>query len=405
MPSDIFIDRHIGPREEEIQIMLEKIGVKSLDELIEQTIPADILMKKPLKLSPGMSEYEYLKYIREIGSGNKLFRTYIGTGYYNTISPPVIIRNILENPSWYTSYTPYQAEISQGRLEALLNFQTMIMELTGMEIANASLLDEPTSAAEAMTMMYNLRSREAVKEGIKKFFIDSRIFPQILSVLETRANPLGIDLVIDDFKKAELDQSFFGAFIQYPDSDGEIHDYRKFVDLAHEKEILVGVAADIMSLVLLTPPGEWGADVVVGSSQRFGVPLGYGGPHAGYFATREKFKRNLPGRIIGVSVDRHGSTVLRMALQTREQHIKRERATSNICTAQALLATMAGMYGVYHGPDGLKRIASHIHFSANTIAKKLAELGFKQINSNYFDTLKIQLPAGVNIEDMNRVIL
>ena len=394
-----FIDRHIGPQNNDIPLMLEKVGVSTLDELIEQTIPGSILMKETLNLSGEMTEYEYLNYIREIGKKNKLFRTFIGLGYYNTITLPVVIRNILENPSWYTSYTPYQAEISQGRLEALLNFQTMIMELTGMEVANASLLDESTAAAEAMIMMFNLRSREAVKEMKIKFFVDSRIFPQTLAVLITRSKPLGIDLVIGNFDEFIPDNSFFGALIQYPDAEGAIHDYRKFVAANHEKQILVGVAADLMSLALLTPPGEWDADIVVGSSQRFGIPIGYGGPHAGFFSTRDKFKRYLPGRIIGVSVDRNGDPALRMALQTREQHIKREKATSNICTAQALLATMAGMYAVYHGYEGLKRIATHIHLSAYNLAKQLTNLGYKQTNSDYFDTLKIELPENRNIKD------
>jgi len=405
MISDNFINRHNGPSESDIQLMLKKSGANSLDELISQTIPASIRMEKPLRLAAGISEYEYLHKIREIGKKNKLFRSFIGVGYYNTISLPVIQRNILENPSWYTSYTPYQAEISQGRLTALLNFQTMVMDLTGMEIANASLLDEATAAAEAMVMMFNCRSREAVKEGKSKFFADHNIFPQTLAVMQTRALPLGIEIVQGDYSTFSFTGGFFGAFIQYPDSKGEIHDYRKFVDAAHSKEILITVAADLMSLVLLCPPGEWDADIVIGSTQRFGIPLGYGGPHAAYFACKDKFKRNMPGRIIGISVDRHGKPALRMALQTREQHIKREKATSNICTAQALLANMAGMYAVYHGQEGLTRIATNIHLATKTLAEKLNSLGYKLNNSNYFDTLNIEMPAGISAEEVRKIAI
>jgi glycine dehydrogenase len=405
MISDKFINRHNGPSQEDIQIMLEKTGSGSLDELIRQTIPSSILMKKPLHLQEGICEYEYLKSIREIGLKNKLFRSFIGMGYYNTFTLPVIQRNILENPSWYTSYTPYQAEISQGRLTALLNFQSMVIDLTGMEVTNASLLDEGTAAAEAMIMMFNCRSREAAKEGRSRFFVDENIFPQTYAVMHTRALPLGIDLVKGDFAAFSFSGEFFGAFLQYPDSKGEVIDYRNFVEKAHSQEMLTGVAADLMSLVLLTPPGEWDADIVVGSTQRFGVPLGYGGPHAGFFACKDKFKRNMPGRIIGISVDRHGNPALRMALQTREQHIKREKATSNICTAQALLANMAGMYAVYHGPEGLTRIASNIHFAAKVIADKITGLGFKLVNKTYFDTLRILLPAGITSSDIQRTAL
>ena len=330
MITDRFSDRHNGPGSEDEKRMLGEIGVDSLNELIGQTLPASIIVRTPLQIPEGVSEFEYLKSIREIGNKNKLFRSYIGLGYYNTITLPVIKRNILENPAWYTSYTPYQAEISQGRLEALLNFQTMVVELTGMEIANASLLDEGTGASEAMIMLYGLRSREAVKEGRSRFFVDKNVFPQTLSVILTRALPLGIEVVTGDYQSFEPDGSYYGCLVQYPDSDGRINDYHVFTEKMHSKDVFVAVAADIMSLVLLTPPGEWGADVVIGSTQRFGVPLGYGGPHAAYFATREKFKRNMPGRIIGVSIDRHGNPALRMALQTREQHIKREKATSNI---------------------------------------------------------------------------
>lgn len=391
MPTDIFADRHIGPRDNEIKKMLDTVGVKDIDELIDQTIPPSIRTNSLLDIKEGMSEYEYLNRIKDIGSKNKLFRSFIGMGYYNTISLSVIRRNILENPSWYTSYTPYQAEISQGRLEALLNFQTMVMDLTSMEIANASLLDESTAAAEAMIMMANSRKRKDVKEGVNKFFVDENIFSQTLSVLKSRAIPLEIDLEVGAFEEFKPDNKYFGAILQYPDSNGEIRDYRNFVNDAHENGMLVGVAADLLSLTLLTPPGEWDADVVFGSSQRFGIPLGYGGPHAAYFATREKFKRNVPGRIIGVSVDRHNDPALRMALQTREQHIKREKATSNICTAQALLATMAGMYAIYHGPEGLQKIARYIHSAAVIIKDGIEDAGFKVLNKSFFDTLRIKV--------------
>ena len=405
MSTDQFVDRHIGPSKKEIEEMLSKIGVESIDELIRETIPENILLEKKLNLKLPVSEYDYLNQIKKIAGKNKIFRSFIGMGYYNTAVLPVIVRNILENPSWYTSYTPYQAEISQGRLEALLNFQTMVMSLTGMEIANASLLDEATAAAEAMIMMYNLRSRSAVKEGVNKFFIDSNTFPQNMDVLTTRAEPLGINIVFGEYEEFNIMDGFFGTIIQYPNAQGEISDYRKFVEQAHENGVLVGVIADLMSLVVLTPPGEWEADIVVGSTQRFGVPLGFGGPHAGYFATREKFKRNIPGRIIGVSVDRHENRALRMALQTREQHIKREKATSNICTAQALLANMAGMYAVYHGPEGLKRIANHIHSCAASLSEELEKMAYKNLNTSFFDTIIIELPDGVHASDIEKKAL
>ncbi|NMD03229.1 MAG: glycine dehydrogenase, partial [Bacteroidales bacterium] len=322
-------------------------------------------------------------------------RSFIGQGYYGVAPLSVIIRNVLENPSWYTSYTPYQAEISQGRLEALLNFQTMIIDLTGMQIANASLLDEATAAAEAMIMMFNARSRAAVKAGASKFFVDEDVFIQTLDVLETRSEPLGIELVIGKYKEAVLDERFFGVFVQYPAASGQIRDYREFASKAHASGCLVGVAADLMSLSLLVPPGEWGADVVVGSNQRFGLPMSFGGPHAGFFATKDELKRSMPGRIIGVSVDVHGNTALRMALQTREQHIKRERATSNICTAQALLAIMSGMYAQYHGPEGLKVISRHIHTAASTLNKALKDMGLRQLNTSFFDTIRIELPPAL----------
>jgi glycine dehydrogenase len=392
MSADKFIKRHIGPREEEISEMIQCIGVSSLDQLIDNIVPKNIRLNHPLNIPEGISEFEFLKRIKKIACKNKLFKSYIGTGYYNTVFPAVIQRNILENPSWYTSYTPYQAEISQGRLEALLNFQTVIADLTGMEIANASLLDESTAAAEAMTMLFNARKKEHVKEGKNKFFVDNTVFPQTIQVLITRAEPLGIEIIHGLFSEACLDDSYFGAMVQYPDGNGSVNDYLEFVNHAHSKNCSVAVSADLLSLVLLSPPGEWKADVVTGSAQRFGLPMGYGGPHAAFFATKEEFKRYIPGRIIGVSKDRRGKIALRMALQTREQHIKREKATSNICTSQALLAIMAGMYAVYHGPDGLKRIALHCHQLAACLDKKIKEFGFKQLNTNYFDTLKIELP-------------
>lgn len=398
-----FVYRHNGPRSEDIQKMLEKIGCQSLDELIQKTIPHSILLDRPLNLPAGMNEQEYLDHIRSIAKKNKLYKTYIGLGYYGTVLPAVIQRNILENPVWYTSYTPYQAEISQGRLEALLNFQTMVMDITGMEVANASLLDEPTAAAEAMIMMFNLRSRDMEKKGINKFFADKNIFPQTLDLLRTRSKPLNIQLVIGDFSKFRPSEEYFGAIVQYPGADGKINDYSEFVKSAHANHMLIGVAADLLSLTLLKPPGKWDADIVFGSTQRFGIPMGYGGPHAAYFAARKKFTRNLPGRIIGVSVDRYGKPALRMALQTREQHIRREKATSNICTSQALLASMAGMYAVWHGPDGLKKIALHIHSLTGMLSEKLRELGYNLENRDFFDTLKITLPERVHSEYIKKI--
>ena len=398
MSTQQFVSRHNGPRTHEIESMLNKIGTKSIDSLIEETVPASIRLKKDIDLPAGISEYEYLKSIKKIASKNKIYKSFIGQGYYGTILPPVIQRNILENPSWYTSYTPYQAEISQGRLEALLNFQTMIMDLTKMEIANASLLDESTAAAEAMIMSYNTRSRKAVKSGANQFFIDNNIFPQTKAVIETRATSLGIELVFSDFNEFQFSEKTFGALVQYPAADGKINDYSSFVAKAHENNALVSVAADILSLAILVPPGEWGADIVVGSTQRFGIPMGFGGPHAAYFATREKLKRHIPGRIIGISKDVYGDVALRMALQTREQHIKRERATSNICTAQALLANMAGMYAVYHGSEGLKNIANIAHQSAGILAQEISNLGYSICNQEYFDTIFIKIPENVFTE-------
>ncbi len=404
MEIDKFEYRHIGPRPEDVQTMCKTIGVNNLDELIDKTIPVSIRLKSSLNLPPSMDEKTYLKKIRQIASKNKLFRTFIGMGYYGTHMPAVIQRNILENPSWYTSYTPYQAEISQGRLEALLNFQTVIMELTGMEIANASLLDEATAAAEAMTMMYNSRSKEAVKSNANKLFVDQNIFPQTLAVIKTRAIPFNIEVVVGDFNSMVLDKLFFGAIVQYPAADGSIPDYKEFAQKLHHSDILLAVAADPLSLALLPSPGSWGADIVFGSTQRFGIPLGYGGPHAAYFASREEFKRNMPGRIIGVSVDAKGRPALRMALQTREQHIKRERATSNICTAQVLLATMAGMYVVYHGYDGLKRIATQIHQYTASAYEQLTKLGYN-VNKTFFDTLSVTLPENINLDTIKNIAL
>ncbi len=405
MKPDNFSQRHLGPDQNEIEQMLHKIGASSLDELVEKTIPASIFNKNSLQLPEEQDEHTYLQRMKEIAEKNKVFKSYIGLGYYNTILPSAIKRNILENPNWYTSYTPYQAEISQGRLEALLNFQTMVMELTGMEMANASLLDESTAAAEAMIMLFNARSRSAVKAGKNDFFVDENIFPQTKAVLITRAEPLGINLIFGSYEEAPLVEGMFGCLIQYPAADGAIRAYKEFADAAHEKEIAVAVAADLMSLVLITPPGEWGADVVVGTTQRFGIPMFYGGPHAAYFATKESFKRNIPGRIIGISIDSNEKPALRMALQTREQHIKRERATSNICTAQALLASMAGMYAVFHGPEGMKRIASNIHTGAAYLATKLKEMGYRVINKNFFDTLLVEMPEGLSTEAFKELAL
>ncbi|MCB9246913.1 MAG: aminomethyl-transferring glycine dehydrogenase [Flavobacteriales bacterium] len=382
---EFFKHRHTGNNEADRREMLAAVGVSSIEELIAKTIPADIRMEGELNIHSGISEQAFLKKLKAIASKNKIYRTYIGLGYYNTLTPKVILRNIMENPGWYTQYTPYQAEIAQGRLEALLNFQTMVSDLTGMELSNASLLDEGTAAAEAMSMFLHVsRNKDA-----NKFFVDEAVFAQTKAVLETRAEPIGVEIVYGKAEAMSWDESYFGAIVQYPDGDGSVRDYREVTAAAAAKGVRMCVIADILSLVLLTPPGEWGADAVVGSTQRFGVPLGFGGPHAAYFATREEFKRQLPGRIIGVSVDAQGNTAYRMALQTREQHIKRDRATSNICTAQVLLAVMAGMYGVYHGPEGLRRIASKVHGLTQIVDAGLKELGFTQANAHYFDTLKV----------------
>lgn len=393
MRTDIFTLRHIGPRESDVQQMLNTIKSPSLDQLIYETLPDDIKLKKPLQLDAPMSEYEYLNHIQELGQKNKVFKSYIGLGYHPTVVPAAIQRNIFENPGWYTAYTPYQAEIAQGRLEAILNFQTMVIELTGMEIANASLLDEGTAAAEAMALLFDVRSRDQKKNNANKFFVSEEILPQTLSVLQTRAIPKDIELVVGNHENFDFSTDFFGAILQYPGKFGQINDYAGFIAKAKEKEIKTAVAADILSLVKLTPPGEFGADVVVGTTQRFGVPMGYGGPHAGYFATKEEYKRSMPGRIIGVTIDANGNRALRMALGTREQHIKREKATSNICTAQVLLAVMAGMYSVYHGPKGLQYIADKVHAMAVTLDEALAKIGINQTNTNYFDTLVVKAEA------------
>ena len=393
MKTDAFALRHIGPRENDLQHMLKTIGVESIDQLIYETLPDDIRLKAPLNLEPAMTEYEYLNHIQKLGNKNKVFKSYIGLGYHPAIVPAVVQRNVFENPGWYTAYTPYQAEIAQGRLEALLNYQTTVIELTGMEIANASLLDEGTSAAEAMALLFDVRTRDQKKNNVNKFFVSEEILPQTLSVLETRSTPIGVELVIGNHEEFTFGNDFFGAILQYPGKFGQVHDYAQFIATAKSSEIKVAVAADILSLVKLTSPGEMGADVVVGTTQRFGIPMGYGGPHAAYFATKEEYKRSMPGRIIGVTVDTNGNRALRMALQTREQHIKREKATSNICTAQVLLAVMAGMYAVYHGPKGLEYIADKVHASAVTTAEALNKIGVYQTNTSFFDTIVVKADA------------
>jgi len=381
-----FIKRHIGPNAQDTQKMLDRIGIKSIDELIEKTIPSTIRSKKAMQIPEGMSEFEMLQSLKTISEKNIVATNFIGQGYYGTITPSVLLRTIFENPGWYTQYTPYQAEIAQGRLESLLNFQTMICDLTGLSIANASLLDEATAAAEAMAMIFNhVNKSDLVTQS--KLFVDSSIFPQTKDVLATRAQPINIEIVEADFKTTEIDGTYFGAILQYPNNTGSIEDYTNFIDQVHAAGGLVILVADILALSLLKSPGELNADVAVGNTQRFGVPIGFGGPHAAYFATKDEFKRGMPGRLIGVSVDAQGNRALRMALQTREQHIKREKATSNICTAQALLANMAVMYAVYHGPVGIKKIASKIHHLAQVLAVQLQSIGLTQINKYYFDTL------------------
>lgn len=398
-----FSTRHIGPNESEKVAMLETIGVDNIDTLIKQTIPANIRLNKDLNVGDALTEKQYLDHISELANLNKVFKSYIGLGYSETIVPPVIQRNLLENPGWYTAYTPYQAEISQGRLEALLNFQTMTMDLTGMEIANASLLDESTAAAEAMIMFFNARSRQDVKNERNKFFVSEFCYPQTIDIVKGRAKNIGIELEIGDPMTFEPNESFFGALIQYPDMLGRVKPIGAFISKSKEFDVKVAVAADIMSLVLLEAPGKLGADVVCGSTQRFGVPMGYGGPHAAYFATKESYKRFIPGRIIGVSKDADDNLAMRMALQTREQHIKRDRATSNICTAQALLAVMAGMYAVYHGPKGLRAIAQNIHNQTATIHRRIEDAGYEVLHQDYFDTIWVKAPQGVNCTQISAI--
>jgi len=400
MNPDIFSQRHIGPDPVQIKEMLDFIGVNTIEELIDQTVPNNIRIQTPLKLENPLSEQEFLDHIQELGSRNKVFKSYIGMGYNPSNLPGVIQRNILENPGWYTAYTPYQAEIAQGRLEALLNFQTMVTDLTGMELANASLLDESTSAAEAMALLFAVRERAAIKSGVVKFFVSEDIFPQTLAVLQTRATPIGIELVVGPTEKFDFNSDFFGALIQYPGASGKIIDLEAFISKARSKCIKVAVAADLLSLMILEAPGHFGADVVVGTTQRFGIPMGYGGPHAAYFATRETYKRFIPGRIIGVTKDMNGKRALRMALQTREQHIKRDRATSNICTAQVLLAVMAGMYAVYHGPKGLKYIANKVHQNTVLLAESFTNAGIAIENKTFFDTIRIRVTNTKEIKDI-----
>ncbi len=388
---DKFVDRHIGINEEERNAMLKIAKASSMKDLVNQTIPKTIRLKKDLDIPTALSEFEYLQELKQTAAKNKVFKSHIGLGYNGTITPSVISRNVFQNPGWYTQYTPYQAEIAQGRLEALLNFQTCVSDLTGLPIANASLLDEGTAAAEAMSMFFSIKNkRNKNKEDIQnEFFVSDKVYDHTINVLQTRAEPLGINIVIGDWKKYKFNEKTFGVLLQYPGKDGSVEDYSKFVTKAKAKDLYITVAADILSLALLTPPGEWGADAVVGNTQRFGVPMGLGGPHAAYFATKENFKRQLPGRIIGVSIDAQGNRALRMALQTREQHIRREKATSNICTAQALLAIMAGMYAVYHGAKGIRAIADRVHTLTQILDKEVTKLGFKQVNKYYFDTLCI----------------
>jgi len=400
--SSEFATRHIGPDETETNQMLATIGVGSLDELIDKTIPAGIRLQKKLDIAEPISEFEYLTQLKKIANKNKVFKSYIGQGYYDTITPSVILRNLFENPGWYTQYTPYQAEIAQGRLESLLNFQTMVSDLTALPIANASLLDEGTAAAEAMAMLFNHKNKDHDHISAGKFFVDEKIFEQTKEILITRAQPVGIELVFGDYKTAQPDEKYFGAIVQYPNREGSVEDYKDFIEKVHEVNAQVVMATDLLALTLLTPPGELGADVAIGSSQRFGVPMGFGGPHAAFFSTKDEFKRNIPGRIIGVSVDAENNRALRMALQTREQHIRREKATSNICTAQALLANMAAMYAVYHGAEGLKEIAERITLLTQTLAEHLQESGFELVNKNYFDTITFKIDHRQKLEEISQ---
>ncbi len=405
MKTDVFANRHIGITDSDLPRMLGKIGVKTIDELIDKVIPKGIRLKQPLDLPPAMTEREFAGHIARIASHNKIYKSYIGTGWYDSITPAVIQRNVFENPVWYTSYTPYQTEISQGRLEALINFQTAVSDLTAMPLANCSLLDEATAGAEAATMMHALRSRAQQKAGANTLFVDSEIFPQTLAVIRTRALPQGIRVKTGSYKELAFTPDLFGCIVQYPNNSGNIEDYRGFTARAHEAGCKVAVSADILSLALLTPPGEWGADIVFGSTQRLGIPMFYGGPSAAYFATRDEYKRNMPGRIIGLSKDKYGHLCYRMALQTREQHIKREKATSNICTAQALLATMAGFYAVWHGAEGIREIARRIHSIASWLDKQAAKLGYTEQNEAFFDTLRLRLPSHVSQEKLQTIAL
>ena len=399
MSSYNFSDRHIGPKKNDVSEMLKVVNASSIESLIDETVPNKIHMKKEMNLPNALSESRFIEHMKGLAQKNKNYRSYIGLGYFNTILPGVIQRNILENPGWYTAYTPYQAEIAQGRLEALLNFQTMVIDLTAMEIANASLLDEGTAAAEAMAMLFACRNREQKKQNSKKFFVSELCYPQSIEIIKTRAIPLGIDLVFGNHIDVKIDDSFFGCILQYPAKNGEVIDYSNFIQSVKKYDVGVVAAADLLSLTFLAPPGEWGADVVVGTTQRFGIPMGYGGPHAAYFATFDKYKRSIPGRIIGVSEDTNGNRALRMALQTREQHIRREKATSNICTAQVLLAVMAGMYAVYHGYKGLRAISKKIHSLTAVLSEGLTQLGYHQLNEIYFDTLKISI-GNVSMENI-----
>ena len=405
MKTDVFANRHIGITDSDLPRMLGKIGVKTIDELIDKVIPKGIRLKQPLDLPPAMTEREFAGHIARIASHNKIYKSYIGTGWYDSVTPAVIQRNVFENPVWYTSYTPYQTEISQGRLEALINFQTAVSDLTAMPLANCSLLDEATAGAEAATMMHALRSRAQQKAGANTLFVDSEIFPQTLAVIRTRALPQGIRVKTGSYKELAFTPDLFGCIVQYPNNSGNIEDYRGFTARAHEAGCKVAVSADILSLALLTPPGEWGADIVFGSTQRLGIPMFYGGPSAAYFATRDEYKRNMPGRIIGLSKDKYGHLCYRMALQTREQHIKREKATSNICTAQALLATMAGFYAVWHGAEGIREIARRIHSIASWLDRQAAKLGYAEQNEAFFDTLRLRLPAHVSQEKLQTIAL
>ena len=405
MKTDLLTNRHNGIQEADLPVMLEKIGVGSVDELIDKTIPTNIRLQEPLALGAPMTERQFAEHVADLASQNKLYTSYIGMGWYDTVCPAVIQRNVFENPVWYTSYTPYQAEVSQGRLEALLNFQTAVSDLTAMPLANCSLLDEATAAAEAAAMMYALRSRDQQKKGANVLFVDENIFPQNLAVIRTRVIPQGMTILVGDYKTLEFTPEIFGCILQYPNSNGSVEDYREFVEKAHAANCKVAVDADILSLAMLVPPGEWGADIVFGSTQRLGIPMFYGGPSAAYFATRDEFKRNMPGRIIGLSKDKYGKLCYRMALQTREQHIKREKATSNICTAQALLATMAGFYACYHGQDGIKTIAKRIHSIATYLNRALTKLGFVQKNELFFDTLCLELPEHVSQQKLRTIAL